>query len=109
MTVYHDAAAETKVYGNVALDSSGFVSRYDKSNMDDPSLRYVEAGVLAFRRYVIDWIPVRDPARDPAGPVSLEREVFPLLIAQRQLFGAPTIQRFYDIGTPERLKAFQDV
>jgi len=30
-----------------------------------------------------------------------------LLIEQRQLVGMPTSQRFFDIGTPERLKAIE--
>jgi mannose-1-phosphate guanylyltransferase len=101
MVVYRDPAGETSVRSNVALDKSGLVSRYDKTAVDDPELQYIEAGVLAFRRAVLDLIPPHDP-------VSLEQQVFPLLIKQRRLFGMPTSQRFYDIGTPERLKAIEE-
>jgi NDP-sugar pyrophosphorylase family protein len=100
MVVYRDPTGETNVPGNVSLDQSGLVSRYDKTAAGDPELTYIEAGVLAFRRAVLDLIPSPDP-------VSLEQQVFPLLIAQRQLLGMPTSQRFYDIGTPERLKAIE--
>jgi NDP-sugar pyrophosphorylase family protein len=101
MVVYRDPAGETSVPGNVALDDSGLVSRYDKTAAGDPDLKYVEAGVLAFRRAVLDVIPSHNP-------VSLEQQVFPLLIEQRQLLGTPSSQRFYDIGTPERLKAIEE-
>jgi NDP-sugar pyrophosphorylase family protein len=101
MVVYRDPAGETSVRSNVALDESGLVSRYDKTAVGDPQLQYVEAGILAFRRAVLDLIPPHDP-------VSLEQQVFPLLIERRQLLGMPTSQRFYDIGTPERLKAIEE-
>jgi NDP-sugar pyrophosphorylase family protein len=100
MVVYRDSAGETSVRSNVALEESGLVSRYDKTAVNDPELQYIEAGVLAFRRSVLDLIPPHDP-------VSLEQQVFPLLIGRRQLLGMPTSQRFYDIGTPERLKAIE--
>ena len=101
MVVYRDPGGETSVPSNVALDESGLVSRYDKTAAGDPELKYVEAGVLALRRTVLDLIPPHDP-------VSLEQQVFPLLIEQRRLLGMPTSQRFYDIGTPERLKAIEE-
>jgi mannose-1-phosphate guanylyltransferase len=100
MVVYRDPTGETNVRSNVALDELGLVSRYDKAGVGDPQLRYVEAGVLAFRRALLNLIPPHDP-------VSLEQQVFPLLIERRQLLGMPTSQRFYDIGTPERLKAIE--
>jgi mannose-1-phosphate guanylyltransferase len=101
MVVYHDPTRETSVPNNVALVESGLVSRYDKTAVDDLQLQYIEAGVLAFRRAVLEVIPRE-------GPVSLERQVFPLLIERHQLLGMPTSQRFYDIGTPERLKAIEE-
>jgi mannose-1-phosphate guanylyltransferase len=101
VVVYRDPAGNTMVRRNVALDESGLVSRYDKTAAADSELHYVEAGVLAFRRAVLDLIP-------PHGPVSLEQQVFPLLIERRQLLGMPTSQRFYDIGTPERLKSIEE-
>jgi NDP-sugar pyrophosphorylase family protein len=100
MVVYRDPAGETSVRSNVAIDESGLVLRYDKTALDDPELQYIEAGVLALRRAVVDLIPAHDT-------VSLEQQVFPMLIGRRQLLGMPTSQRFYDIGTPERLKAIE--
>ena len=102
LVLYHDPHGETDVPGNVAMDERGRVTRYDKSGTADPELRYVEAGVLALRRSVVDLIP-------PSGAVSLEQEVFPRLIERRALVGLPTTQRFYDIGTPDRLRAIEQL
>ena len=102
VVLYHDRAGETDVPGNVAIDARGIVTRYDKSDTNDPELRYVEAGVLALRKSVLDLVPA-------SGVVSLEREIFPQLIARRDLVGLTTTQRFYDIGTPERLRAIEEL
>lgn len=100
LVLYHDPSGETDVPGNVAIDGNDYVVRYDKSGTKDPELRYIEAGVLALRRSVLDLMPA-------TGVVSLEQEIFPQLIAQRGLVGLPTTQRFYDIGTPDRLRAIE--
>jgi NDP-sugar pyrophosphorylase family protein len=102
LVVYHDPAGQTSVRPNVALDSAGRVTRYDKQAAADPDLQYIEAGVLAFRRSVLDFIP-------PEGVVSLEQQVYPQLIARKALLGLPTTQRFYDIGTPERLRVLEEL
>jgi NDP-sugar pyrophosphorylase family protein len=105
IVVYRDPSGETAVRPNVALDRAGLVARYDKTAATDPhvdpDLEYVEAGVSCFRREVLDLLPA-------AGPVSFEQCCFPRLVARRQLAALPTAQRFYDIGTPERLRAIED-
>lgn len=100
LVVYDDRLEDTSVKNNVKLDNSGYVTRYDKDTSD--RLDYVEAGVLAFRRSVLDRIPSKSV-------VSLEKEIFPQLIAERRLIAYITTQRFYDIGTPERLKVIEEV
>jgi NDP-sugar pyrophosphorylase family protein len=102
VVVYHDPDGLTSVRPNVALDSDGYVTRYDKQATLDPELTYIEAGVLAFRRSVLDDIL-------PHGVVSLEKQVYPRLIARRALLGLTTTQRFYDIGRPERLRVFEEL
>ena len=100
MAVYRDPFGETNVRPNVELDVNGAVLRYDKRAAGDPGLEYIEAGVLALRRSVLGLIA-------PAGVVSLEEQIFPILIERRQLWGFPTTQRFYDMGTAERLRAIE--
>jgi len=96
VTVYDNDNEDTGVTNNIALDSQSVITKYEKESPDDPDLQYVEAGLLALRKSVVDDIP--------EGKVSLEQEIFPKLIAKKQLLGYPTRQRFYDIGTPERLE-----
>jgi len=102
LVLYRDPSGETDVHPNVAMNAEGLITRYDKESRGDPELQYVEAGVLAFRRQVVAQIPI-----PPDGVVSLEKEVFPKLIASHALLGWPTSERFYDIGTPERLRAIE--
>lgn len=101
IVVYRDPAGETAVHPNVALDRSGLVTRYDKTAAADAALEYVEAGVSCFRREVLELLPA-------AGPASFEQCVFARLVERRQLAAWPTAQRFYDIGTPERLRAIEE-
>jgi NDP-sugar pyrophosphorylase family protein len=98
--VIYDNNKLTDVPDNVLLDSNGRVSDYDKTNPDD--MNFVEAGVLAFRKSVIEEIPTDRK-------FSLEMEKFPQLIAQNRMSGFVTGQRFYDIGTPARLEEFKQV
>jgi NDP-sugar pyrophosphorylase family protein len=98
VVVYDNQSGDTMVKSNIELDDAGYVTAYEKDSNRD--LRYVEAGVLAFRKDFLDLIPQQ-------GIVSLEKEIFPLLIAKRQLAAYITRQRFYDIGTPERLKVIE--
>lgn len=97
VVVYDNRLADTSVKNNIELDDAGYVSRYEKDSPD--RLSFVEAGVLAFRRTVIE--------RMPEGVVSLEKEIFPKLIAAKQLAALVTTERFYDIGTPDRLTAIE--
>lgn len=98
VVVYDNGLADTGVIHNVAADPEGWVTRYAKGQRD-ADLRYVEAGVLCFQRKV--FVPL------PAGQViSLEQELYPKLIAERQLRAFVTRQRFFDIGTPQRLEEF---
>lgn len=97
--VYMDSAGVTGVKGNVGLSAEGLVDRYDK-DASPGELPYVEAGVLAFRRRVLGRIP-------PAKAVSLEKEVYPALIRERQLSACVSGARFFDIGTRARLKEME--
>jgi mannose-1-phosphate guanylyltransferase len=100
VVVYDNRLADTSVSNNIAVDAEGLVVRYDKDAAGDADLGFVEAGVLAFRRSVVGLIP--------EGIASLEKQLFGNLIAARQLRACRTSQRFYDIGTPERLRVFED-
>ena len=92
----------TGVKTNVALDeASGLVSVYRKSQQGFP-LSYVDAGVAAFEKKIFSFFP-----QDKKN-FSLEEEIYPLLIAKKSLLAYKISERFYDIGTPERLKEFKE-
>jgi NDP-sugar pyrophosphorylase family protein len=99
LVTYDNQAAYTDVRNNIATDPSGYVIRYEKGILD-PDLLYVDAGALCFHRQVFAEMPADTV-------VSLEHEVFPKLIAARQLGAFHTTQRFYDIGTQARLQEFK--
>jgi len=86
--------------GNVEVGEDGFLTAYRKSAAGAP-LPYIDAGVAVWSREVFD----RQFAQ--TGACSLEADVFPALIARRQLWSQESPTRFYDIGTPERLAAFE--
>jgi mannose-1-phosphate guanylyltransferase len=98
LVAYDNRQEDTSVRNNVDVDQAGMVVRYEKDSPD--ALPYVEAGVLAFRKAALDLIPAQ-------GAISLEKEIFPPLIARRSLLAHVTRQRFYDIGTPERLQVIE--
>ena len=98
VVAYDNSREDTSVKNNIDVDDEFFVNRYQKDSPD--KLSYVEAGVLALRRGVVDLVP-------EGRAVSLEQEIFPQLIASRSLIAFITTRRFYDIGTPERLEAIE--
>jgi NDP-sugar pyrophosphorylase family protein len=102
VVVYDNRLGDTSVESNIELNAENRVIRYDKRNPGGDHLSYVEAGVLAFRASVLNLIPA-------GRAVSLENEIFPQLITEGKLIGYITSQRFYDIGTPDRLKALEQL
>jgi len=84
---------------NISVDTDGWITSYNKRNPDTKA-NYIEAGVSILKKEVVDLIP-------EGRVVSLEEEIFPILIKRQQLKGYPTSQRYYDIGTPERLREIE--
>jgi NDP-sugar pyrophosphorylase family protein len=97
LVVYDNRLGDTGVTNNVSVDAECGVTRYQKGS--GPNLDFVEAGALCFRRSIFEPLPEHES-------ISLEEDLFPRLIAARQLRGFITKQRFYDIGTPQRLEEF---
>ena len=100
LVAYDNRLDSTNVTNNLALSNNDVVLRYAKDALHATDLTYVEAGVHAYRRDVLTVLSA-------TGKVSLETEVFPQLIARAELIAYRTTQRFYDIGTPERLCQFE--
>lgn len=97
----HDAVASiclTQVanaarYGQVLVDPQQHIIRFEeKSNTAQAG--WVNAGVYVFEPNILDSIPANRAC-------SMERDVFPVLLSQRRLFGIPVARNFIDMGTPE--------
>jgi NDP-sugar pyrophosphorylase family protein len=101
LVAYDNKLGDTTVPCNVSIDDDMLVTEYRKGG-DGKDLYLVEAGVLAFNRSVLDLIPDKKP-------VSLEQEIFPGLIARKELACFTTRQRFYDIGLPDRLRKLEEL
>lgn len=99
VALFEDRDGETGVVANVDIDRDGFVTRYQK-NSPDSGLRFIDAGVLAMRAEAIQLIPAGEKS-------SLEELSFPQLIERHALAAVTTGQRFYDIGTPDRLRVIE--
>jgi D-glycero-alpha-D-manno-heptose 1-phosphate guanylyltransferase len=82
-------------YGSVILDKDRVVEFAEKTGEKVPGL--VNAGIYILNNpEILDYIP--------EGVVSLEKEVFPKLVAENKLYAITDKDDLYDIGTPERLK-----
>ncbi len=91
MTMALCRASDAARYGSVDTDSQNRVTGFrEKTGVSAPGV--INGGVYVFKREVPDSIP--------DGPASLEREVFPKLLA-RGIYALEQPGMFIDIGTPE--------
>lgn len=100
LVVYDNRRGDTTVRANIALGAGGRVARYAKDAPEDALVTHVDAGVAALRRSVLD-------AWNGAPVFSLEKDLYTQLIDRGGLMAWETGQRFYDIGTPERLATIE--
>lgn len=99
LTQVHDARA----FGCVPTDSNGRVTAF-LEKMENPITNQINAGCYVFNPRVISTIPLDTV-------VSVEREIFPQLVAQgASVFGYVENAYWLDIGTPRALlKASIDI
>ncbi|MFC2039437.1 sugar phosphate nucleotidyltransferase [Chloroflexota bacterium] len=76
-----------------------FVKRYSKKKKT-PDMAYIDYGVNLFRKKVLDLVPEGDPCR-------LD-DLFPRLIEIGELLAYEVGERFYEIGSPQGLKDFEE-
>ncbi|MCM3875706.1 MAG: hypothetical protein NEA02_04735, partial [Thermoanaerobaculia bacterium] len=86
---------------NLALGEDGTVTLYQKRGAN-PRLTHVDAGVGAYRPGFFAFFRPDDRA-----PVSLEETIWPRAIATGGVRAFLAPERPWDIGTPERLAAFE--
>ena len=86
-------------YGTMAVEPDGRVERFtEKSGSELPGL--INGGVYVFNRSALEYFP--------EGPASLERDVFPRLLAHG-VYALEQRGMFIDIGTPEDYARAQQI
>jgi mannose-1-phosphate guanylyltransferase len=91
-------------YGLVRCDDDGRVRAFvEKPRPEEIDTNLINAGLYVLEPEVLDLIP-------PGGAVSIERDVFPQLVAAGRLYGFRLDGYWRDVGTPESyLHAHRDV
>ncbi len=90
----------TEIEANLRVEKGGRISGCAAGH-EPKGLDYADAGIRIFRREIADFFP-------PTEKFSLEADVYPRLIKAGRLKAWPIKQRFYDIGTPARLREFEN-
>ncbi len=96
MTVYRNR--NTFDTSNVIM-KDGKIVRYDKKSRD-PSMEYIDYGLIAIRKNVFDEYPVNEPF-----DLSL---VLSRLVDTGQVLGYEVTKRFYEIGSTSGIKETED-
>ena len=91
-------------YGLVRVNGDGQVLSFlEKPRPEEIDTNLINAGLYVLEPDVLDLIP-------PGRPVSIEREVFPLLVDEQAVYGVALGGYWLDIGTPDAyLQAHRDV
>ncbi|HTP07596.1 MAG TPA: nucleotidyltransferase family protein [Anaerolineae bacterium] len=93
------AMPDTGRYGQVLIDAQQHVTAF-REKEQSAGAGWTNAGVYVLEPSVLDLIPA-------GHTVSIEREIFPALAVNRQLYGFPLDGAFVDMGTPEGLAAME--
>ncbi|MGW0044100.1 sugar phosphate nucleotidyltransferase [Rhodococcus sp. NPDC003348] len=94
VTLHLVRVGDPRAYGCVTTDEDDRVTHFLEKTQDPPTDQ-INAGCYVFRREIIEKIP-------SGRPVSVEREVFPNLLADgRRVYGFVDNSYWRDMGTPE--------
>ncbi|NLE81175.1 MAG: NDP-sugar synthase [Rhodococcus sp.] len=94
VTLHLVRVGDPRAFGCVPTDEDGRVTAFLEKTQDPPTDQ-INAGCYVFKRSVIEQIP-------EGRAVSVEREVFPALLAQgSRVFGHVDSSYWRDMGTPE--------
>lgn len=87
---------DSKRYGNIHLHEN-LITSFTEKPQTNPELSYINSGVYLLNKKIIKYIPKI--------PASIEKDVFPVLVEEKHLFGKvyPEDNFFIDIGLPDAL------
>ncbi|MFV9452474.1 sugar phosphate nucleotidyltransferase [Rhodococcus sp. NM-2] len=94
VTLHLVRVGDPRAFGCVPTDADGRVTAFLEKAQDPPTDQ-INAGCYVFKREIIERIP-------EGRPVSVEREVFPSLLAEdARIYGHVDSSYWRDMGTPE--------
>ena len=94
-TIHLTPVEDPSQYGVVETDSLGKVLRFvEKPSPGETTSRNVNGGTYVFESSVLDRMP-------GVAPMSIERETFPELVKDGELFGYATSDYWIDAGRPD--------
>ncbi|MDF3313206.1 mannose-1-phosphate guanylyltransferase [Rhodococcus sp. T2V] len=94
VTLHLVRVGDPRAFGCVPTDADGRVTAFLEKTQDPPTDQ-INAGCYVFKREIIERIP-------EGRPVSVEREVFPSLLAEdARVYGHVDSSYWRDMGTPE--------
>lgn len=97
VTLHLIEVEDARAYGSVPIDHEGRILQFVEKSENPPS-RLINAGCYIFTRAIVDAIP-------QGQIVSVERETFPNLLAEKKRLWSFTSNEYWiDIGTPAALK-----
>lgn len=85
---------------NLLLDQNGIITAVSTKSGGD-GLSHGDAGVRLVRKEFAKYFP-------PEEVFSLEDDIYPRLLEAGKLAAFPVKDKFYDIGTPERVNVFRE-
>ncbi len=94
----YDNRLKTPVKENLKV-VDGWITRYQKAGGTENGLEVIDSGIYLLKKSVISKITQEK--------FQLE-DLWPDLIKRKKLFSVAVSERFYDIGTPERLTEFEE-
>lgn len=101
MCGYANDEKNNAIVNNLFIDSKGNVISYSKDK-ELSELNCVDIGVYYIQKKALEFFENKHP-------LSFELDVFPKLIALNEVAGYFNEEKFYDIGTLERVKKFNEI
>lgn len=95
----YDGLKYDDIVYNMKVEKNGIVTAYSKSDMKQ-EYNAVDAGVYHVNKKILDYVHKEKS--------SLEYDIFPKLIAENKMSAYLTKEKFFDIGTIQRLHGFKN-
>ncbi|MEK6807663.1 MAG: nucleotidyltransferase family protein [Nanoarchaeota archaeon] len=100
-TIALASVSDTERFGLAITDSNNNIVKFVEKGQPIPGENKINTGIVMLSPEIFDYIP--------EGKVSLEKNIYPKLIAEGKLFGVAMPGRFIDIGLPESYEEFKQL